>query len=214
MIYNNNNIAWIIIIVVVLLIIYIYFRNTENFATNTEAIENIASLYNSANLTATTINATKDINATTMNATTINATNITATKDLNATTINAGRNNANDIYANNDIYAKNNINAKTITSDYISVNGRINYVIPMLDWQGNDASQPTLTGMINVGGFGIGNYFNKNTVPGGVTELLIVNCKNPVGVFHLKLIKLLPTTYLCDAVSTSGTKYLFAGEFK
>ena len=57
----NSN-TCIIIIVLILIVIFIYFRNTENFVTNTEAINNIASLYNAANLTATNINATGTIN--------------------------------------------------------------------------------------------------------------------------------------------------------
>ncbi len=38
-----------------------YLKNSENFATNTEAIENIVSMYNAGNLTATNFKATNEI---------------------------------------------------------------------------------------------------------------------------------------------------------
>jgi hypothetical protein len=41
-----------------------YYKHSENFVTNTEAISNLASLYNAGTLTATNLTATGDIKAT------------------------------------------------------------------------------------------------------------------------------------------------------
>jgi hypothetical protein len=62
MITSNQQI--LICIIIGIIFIFLFYKQSENFATNTEAINNIASLYNAANLTATNINATGSVNAT------------------------------------------------------------------------------------------------------------------------------------------------------
>jgi hypothetical protein len=58
MIYTKNTITWIIVCGIIIFVIYLSFKKAEDFGTNTEAINNIASVYNNGTLTATNINAT------------------------------------------------------------------------------------------------------------------------------------------------------------
>jgi hypothetical protein len=62
----TSNQQILICIIIAIIIIFLFYNRSEDFVTNTEAINNLASLYNSSNLTATNINATGNINATTI----------------------------------------------------------------------------------------------------------------------------------------------------
>jgi hypothetical protein len=73
--HNTNTTIWIVIIVVILLVIFFCYNKTENFGTNTEAVENIASMYANSSGTANFNN----INA----GGTAAFNNITATGNLN-----------------------------------------------------------------------------------------------------------------------------------
>jgi hypothetical protein len=54
----SSNQQILICIIIGIIIIFLFYKQSEGFATNTEAIQNITSLYNKDNLTATNIIAT------------------------------------------------------------------------------------------------------------------------------------------------------------
>jgi hypothetical protein len=54
----TSNQQILICIIIAIIIIFLFYNRSEDFATSTEAVNNLASLYNSSNLTATNINAT------------------------------------------------------------------------------------------------------------------------------------------------------------
>jgi hypothetical protein len=84
MISSNQQI--LIVIVIGIIIIFLLSNRSEGFATSTEAVNNISSLYNASNLTATNINATNNIAATgSMWTTNLAATGSIWTTDLNTT---------------------------------------------------------------------------------------------------------------------------------
>ena len=64
---SNNKIQYIVIILLILLILYLSVNNMEKFtvtpASSSEAIANIASMYNNSNLTATAIKTTGNIDS-------------------------------------------------------------------------------------------------------------------------------------------------------
>jgi hypothetical protein len=71
--------CYIISLIIVILLIIFYFINTsEYFATDIEAIANIASIYNTAQMKLTNLDVAQNLNTGTLNAGTLNATTLTA----------------------------------------------------------------------------------------------------------------------------------------
>jgi hypothetical protein len=66
----------LIVAIIGIIIIFFLYNRSEGFVTNTEAINNIASLYNASNLTATNVNATANISTPNLNATTLNVSGV------------------------------------------------------------------------------------------------------------------------------------------
>jgi hypothetical protein len=64
----TSNQQILICIIIGIIIIFLFYKQSENFATSTEALNNIASLYNTGNLTATNINATGSMGTTNLTA--------------------------------------------------------------------------------------------------------------------------------------------------
>jgi hypothetical protein len=57
----TDNLKYFGIIILIIIILYIYWTNSENFSTSTEAINNISTMYNAGTLTATNLNITNQI---------------------------------------------------------------------------------------------------------------------------------------------------------
>jgi hypothetical protein len=111
MISSNQQI--LIVIIIGIIIIFFLYNRSEGFVTNTEAIQNIASLYNTGNLTGTNITATGDIKGLDLSTRDIKARFIEAGVDVDAKrNMNVGSN----ITAGNDITAPNIIATNKITT--------------------------------------------------------------------------------------------------
>jgi hypothetical protein len=87
--HNTNTTIWIVIIIVILIVIFFCYNKTENFATSTEAVNNISSMYNSSDLTATNINATNSMSSPGLYAASITGKNVNIQGDITGQNINA-----------------------------------------------------------------------------------------------------------------------------
>jgi hypothetical protein len=71
----TSNEQILIVIIIGIIVIFFIYNRSEDFLTNTEAVNNIASLYNASNLTATNISATGNLSAQNINTTGISVKN-------------------------------------------------------------------------------------------------------------------------------------------